>query len=80
MYYYAAEGLNFLYTASVYLRLKRVKNKRQNSLYKSLAIKELQNSISKRCLVRLQKGVSCIAKGHLLEANWALIENQKSVF
>lgn len=47
MFYYAAEGLNFLYTASVYLRLKRVKNKRQNSLCKSLAIKELQNSISK---------------------------------
>lgn len=47
MFYYAAEGLNFLYIASVYLRLKRVKNKRQNSLCKSLAIKELQNSISK---------------------------------
>ena len=47
MFYYAAEGLNFLYITSAYLRLKRVKNKRQNSLYKSLAIKELQNSILK---------------------------------
>ena len=34
----------------------------------------------KRCLIRLQKGVSCIAKGHLLQASWALIESQKSVF
>jgi len=25
MFYYAAEGLNFLYIASIYLRLKRVK-------------------------------------------------------
>ena len=47
MFYYAAEGLNFLYIASVYLRLKRVKNKRQNSLCKSFAIKELQNSTLK---------------------------------
>jgi len=28
MFYYAAEGLNFLYITSMYLRLKRVKNKR----------------------------------------------------
>ncbi len=27
MFYYAAEGLNFLYIASIYLRLKRVKTK-----------------------------------------------------
>lgn len=47
MFYYAAEGLNFLYIASIYLRLKRVKNERQNRLCKSFAIKELQNSTLK---------------------------------
>jgi hypothetical protein len=47
MFYYTAEGLNFIYITSVYLRLKRVKSKRSNRLYKLLGIKELQNSISK---------------------------------
>ena len=47
MFYYASGDLNFLYTASVHLRLKRVKNKFQQHIRKSLPIKQLQNSISK---------------------------------
>ena len=47
MFYYASGGLNFLYIASVYLRLKRVKNKSQQRIHKSLSINQLQNSISK---------------------------------
>ncbi len=33
----------------------------------------------KRCLVRVQKGVSERLKGHLLHVNWALIQRQKRV-
>ena len=33
----------------------------------------------KRALVRDQKGVSWTSKGHLLQANWALIASQKSM-
>ena len=33
----------------------------------------------KRCLVRVQKGVSKRLKGHLLHINWALIQRQKRV-
>ena len=33
----------------------------------------------KRCLVRVQKGVSKRLKGHLLHVNWALIQRQKRV-
>lgn len=47
MFYYAAKSLNFLYITSMYLRFKRVKNERQNSLCKSFAINELQNSTLK---------------------------------
>ena len=47
MFYYASGDLNFLYIASVYLRLKRVKNKFQQHIRKSLPIKQLQNSVSK---------------------------------
>ena len=47
MFYYASGGLNFLYIASVYLRLKRVKNNSQQRIHKSLSINQLQNSISK---------------------------------
>jgi len=47
MFYYAAEGLNFLYIVSVYLRVKKVKSVLKNCLYKSFIIKELQNSILK---------------------------------
>ncbi len=47
MFYYAVEGLNFLYIASIYLRLKRVKNKSQQRIHKSLSINQLQNSILK---------------------------------
>ena len=34
------------------------------------------DSRKKRCLIRLQKGVSNSPKGHLLQANWALIDLQ----
>ena len=47
MFYYASGDLNFLYIVSVHLRLKRVKNKFQQHIRKSLPIKQLQNSVSK---------------------------------
>lgn len=47
MFYYAAEGLNFLYIVSMYLRVKKVKSVLKDCLYKSFIIKELQSSISK---------------------------------
>ena len=34
----------------------------------------------KRCLVGLQKGVSNVAKGHLLQANWASFQTQLSIY
>ena len=36
----------------------------------------IADSRKKRCLVRVQKGVSNSPKGHLLQANWALIDLQ----
>ena len=32
-----------------------------------------------RCLIGLQKGVSWTSKGHLLQANWASFQSQKSI-
>ena len=34
----------------------------------------------KRCLIGLQKGVSNVAKGHLLQANWASFRTQLSIY
>jgi len=34
----------------------------------------------KRCLIRLQKGINKTSKGHLLQANWALIASHLMVF
>ena len=34
----------------------------------------------KRCLIGLQKGVSKGLKGHLLQAKWASLRKQKSMF
>ena len=36
--------------------------------------------VLKRCLIGLQKGVSNVLKGHLLQAKRALIERQKSIY
>ena len=33
----------------------------------------------KRCQIGLQKGVSKVLKGHLLQVNWALIEAHLSI-
>ena len=32
------------------------------------------------CLIGLQKGVSNVAKGHLLQANWASFQTQLSIY
>ena len=34
---------------------------------------------TKRCLIRIQKGVSNLPKGHLLQAYWAFFRSEKSI-